>query len=72
MHAKKEKVYPAYVSKLILLMVPHGEWWHYLAVKILSAGLIGITSKHKFDFYSLNCLNSFRTKNKLESHIMLL
>ena len=40
-YAKKEKVYPAHVSKLnsnreeeiILLMVPHGEWGHYLAVK---------------------------------------
>ena len=27
-----------------------------------------ITSKHKCDFYCLNCLHSFRTKNKLKSH----
>ena len=37
---KKEKVYPAYVSKhnshpekqVVLLMIPNGENWHYLAV----------------------------------------
>ena len=28
----------------------------------------GITSKHYGDFYCLNCLHSFRTKNKLEFH----
>ena len=76
MHSEKEKIYPAYVSKhksnfknqLILLMIPNGEGWHYLAVKKLSALLIGITSKHKSDFYCLNCLHTFRTKNRLEPH----
>ena len=76
MYAKKEKIYPAYVSKhnsnrekqVILLMIPNGEGWHCLAVKKLSAFLKGITCKHKGDFYCLNCLHSFRTKNKLESH----
>ena len=42
--------------------------WHYLAVKKLFALLRGITSKHRGDFYCLNCLHSFRTKNRLESH----
>ena len=41
--------------------------WH-LAVKKLSVLLRGITSKNNGDFYYLNCLNSFRTKNKLELH----
>ena len=27
-----------------------------------------ITSKHYGDFYCVNCLYSFRTKHKLESH----
>ena len=36
--------------------------------KKLSALLHGITSKHKGDFCSLNCLHSFRTENKLMSH----
>ena len=41
LYAKKEKIYPAYVSEhnsncekqVILLMIPNGEGWHYLAVK---------------------------------------
>ena len=44
------------------------EGWHYLAVKTLSALLHGITSKHKGDFYCLNCFHSFRTENKFKSH----
>ena len=36
--------------------------------KKLSAILRGIRSKHYGDFYCLNCLHSFRTKSKLESH----
>ena len=28
----------------------------------------GVTSKSNSDFYCLNCLHSFRTKSKLESH----
>ena len=64
---KKEKIYPAYVSKhnsnrekqFILLMIPNGEGWHYLAVKKLSALLTGITFKHHRDFHCLNCIHSF-------------
>ena len=40
--------------------------WHYLAVKKLAALLRGITSKNNGDFYCLNWLHSFRTKNKLQ------
>ena len=40
----------------------------YLAVKELSALLTGITSTSNGNFYCLNCLHSFRTKNKLELH----
>ena len=44
-HAKKEKIYPTCFSKhnlnhqkqVIVLMTPHGEGWHYLAIKNLSA-----------------------------------
>ena len=35
----------------------------------LVALLRRIASKHNGDYYCLNCLHSFRTKNKLESHI---
>ena len=45
-----------------------GQRWHYLAVKNLSALLRQIASKHYGDFYCLNCLHSFTTKNKLVSH----
>ena len=75
-YVKKYKTYPAYVSKynsnrenqVILLMIPNGEGCHYLAVKKLSALLREITSKNNGHFYCLNCLHSFRTKDKLELH----
>ena len=41
---------------------------NYFAVKKLSTLLSGITSKNYSYFYCLNCLHSFRTTNKLESH----
>ena len=84
MFAKKEKIYPAYISKnnsnrekqVILLIFSNGKkrkakpegQWHYLAIKKISALLRGIISKNNGDFYCLNCLHSFRTKNKLELH----
>ena len=40
-------------KQVILLMIPNGENLHYLAIKILSAMLRVITSKHDGDFYSL-------------------
>ena len=63
LYAKKEKIYPAYVSKydlsgekqVILLMIPNGK-----------ALLTGLTSKHHNNFYCQHCLHSFATKNKHE------
>ena len=55
LYVKKEKTYPAYVSKhnsnrekqVIISMIPNGEkLWYYLAVKKQSASLRGITSKY--------------------------
>ena len=75
LYAKKESIYPAYVSKhnshrekqVILLMIPNrNKQWHYL--KRLSSLLREITSKNNGDFYCLNCLHSFRTRNKHEFH----
>ena len=72
-----KKIQIAYKSKhnlasekhvVILLMISNGENWHYLIVKNLRGLLKGITSKHKEDFYCLNCFHSYRTKNKLEEH----
>ena len=73
---KKKKIYHAYAWKhnssrhkqVILSMISNRKGWHYLAVKKLSALLIGITSKHHGNFYCLNCLHSFETENKRESH----
>ena len=51
-------------------MIPNEEkeGRHYLAVKILSALLRGTILKHQGDFYCLNCLHSFATKKKRNSH----
>ena len=74
-HDKKEKE-PGNISKynykpkkhVILLMITGDgkgsdgvERWHYLAVKGLSALLIGISSSNDGDFYCLNCFHSYRT-----------
>ena len=76
MDTKKEKTCPAYVSKpnsnreeqVILLMISNKEKWHYLEVKKLLALLRGVSFIHHGDFYCLNCLHSFATKNILQSH----
>ena len=55
MYTKKEKIYPAYVSKHILLMISNREKLrHDFAVKKLSALFRGITSKYHGDFYCMN------------------
>ena len=46
-------------------MVTNTGGWYYLAIKNIC---IIKTSKHDGDFYCLNCLHLFRTKNTLESH----
>ena len=53
-------------------MIPNEEKerWHYLAVKKLTTLLYRKTSKHHGDF-CLNCLHSFRTENKLKSHLKI-
>ena len=77
LYNKKEKnIYPTYVSKhnssrekqIILLVIPNGEGWHYIALKQLSALSREITSNYHREFYCLNCLHSSRTENKLKSH----
>ena len=46
-------------------MVANSNKWHYLAGKRLSPLFKRIRSNHDGD---LNCLRSFRTKNKLNNH----
>ena len=54
-------------NQIILLMITDGEKWHYLAVKHLSALLRRIKSNHNGDFYRLNCLHPYRTKDRLKN-----
>ena len=49
-------------------MITDGSKWHYLAAKTLSGLLRGITGNNLGDFYCLNCLHSYITKNKLKRH----
>ena len=75
---KEKEICPVYISKnnsncqkqTILLMIPseEKEGWHFLMLKKQSTSLRGITSKHHGDFYCWNCLYSFRTETKIESH----
>ena len=67
LYAKKEKIYPGYVSKhnsnrekqVILLMISNGKGreaqlegeWHYLSVNKISTLLGGITSKNDSIFF---------------------
>ena len=67
-HACKSKHNLKRKNQVVLLVITDGEKWHYLAVKKLSTLLKGITSKHKGDFYCLNCFNSYSTKEKLKKH----
>ena len=66
--AYRSKYNLTYNKQIILLMITHGEKWHYLVVNNLSRLLRGITSNHHDGFYCLNCFHSYRTKNKLEAH----
>ena len=52
-------------NQVILLIITDGKKWHYLSVKILSALLRGRTSNHFRDFYCLNYVHSYSTKEKL-------
>ena len=49
-------------------MITDGKKWHYLAAKILSALIRGITPNHNGDFCCLNCFHLYNTKYKLKKH----
>ena len=73
---KIEKVYPPYVSisypnrekQVILVMIPNGEGWHYLALKKTISIIKRKTVKRHGDFYCLHCLYSFAAENKRKFH----
>ena len=67
-HAYKSKYNVKRENQVILLIITDGKKWHYLTVKSLSALLRGITLNHKEEFYFLDCLHSYTTKNRLKKH----
>ena len=67
-HAYKSKYNLKDENQVILLMITDSEKYHYLAVRKLSTLFKGVTSKHDGACFFINCLQPFRTKNKLEKH----
>ena len=73
----ERKVRQAFISKhnstrekhVDLLIVQDNRKTHYTAIKRISALLRGITSNHHVDFYCINCLNAFRTREALQIHV---
>ena len=75
---KENKIRPIFISKnnktrnyhanLLMISNEKGTIWHYTAIKSLPALLHGITSKHKGDYYCLNCFRSYRTAKALAEH----
>ena len=49
-------------------MITYNKKWHYLAVKISDSLFKGIKLNHIGDFYSLNCLHSFKTEKHLKKY----
>ena len=76
MYAKNTYMYPAYVSKNDSVgekqIIYFNDFkWRRIALsysKKLPEVLREITSKHDSDFHCRNCLHSFATENKRESH----
>ena len=52
----------------LLMITDNNNNWHYTTIKSISRLFRGVTSTNNGDFYCLNCLHSFRTKNKLLNH----
>ena len=49
-------------------MIIDDEKWHYHVVKQMPALLRVIRCANNGDIYCINCLHSFKTKNKLKNH----
>ena len=79
MHAKKQKIYSAYVSKhtlnhekqVILLTILNKKGWRYIAIKELSPLLREMKWKHHGDFHCLNCLHSFASEKASISEVKI-
>ena len=51
-------------------MITDSKKWHYLTLKILPILVRGITPKHVWDFYCLNCFHWYSTEKNLKNIIM--
>ena len=67
--AYRSKYNEKHEKQVILLMITDGNKWHILPkVACLATLLKGKSSNHNKDLHSLNCFNSYTTKNGLEEH----
>ena len=74
---KTREIRQAYITKHnktrniqanLLMIIDGTDNCHYLAIKIISGLLRGITSNHNGDYYCLNCFQSYTTEKKLRKH----
>ena len=56
-------------NELVFFMITKGEKWHYIAVKSVYKFILGIRSNNDGDYYCIQYILSFRTENKLKSHV---
>ena len=71
-HSYKSKYNATPRNQVILLMITDGKKWHYLAVKSLPALLKEIASKHKGDFYCLNCFRAYTTLKDIKTYVKIM
>ena len=68
-HAYKSKYNLKRKNQVILLMISHGEKWHYLTLRSLKALINGVTSNHNGDSYCLICFHSYETQKALKKQM---
>ena len=79
-HSTKKKINIIKTSKynntrkhkvILLIISDEDNNWHYICVKNLKALCRGVFSNNHGDYYRLNCLHAYRTKNSLKIHELL-
>ena len=58
-------------NELVFFMITKDEKWHYIAVKSVYKFILGIPSNNDGDYYCIQYILSFRTENKLKSHVCI-
>ena len=67
-HACKSKYNLKRENQVIILMITDGEKWYYLAVKKLSALLLGVTLKHVWRILLLKFFSLIQHRKELKKH----